>query len=252
MKVSLVDYTGRSPVSVQDQDSESNYAAALLIFTKSTRLEMKPSLFNEVLGWPWDAKLEELKYMANTIPSSWEFCHYTFMIEGVTRAFTHQLVRTRTASFAQQTMRVLNVDGWTYGTGPTIEDDSHRKAIYDGVMSDLDSTYQGMINDGAAIEDARGILPTNIHTNIVMGANLRTMVEMIRKRSSPRTQGEYRDVLDGLKAEMLRVHPWTSLFFERTFDKAAQELDAEIGKVEDPDQRIRMIKLVDQLRQGGQ
>lgn len=255
MKVSLIDYTGRSPVGVPNVDIESNYAAALLIFTKSTRLEMKPGLFHEVLGWSYDKKLEELKYMANTIPSSWEFCHYTFMIEGVTRAFTHQLVRTRTASFAQQTMRVLNVEGWKYEAGPTIINDDAREALYSRTMQIIADAYDTLVENGTAIEDARGILPTNINTNIVMGANLRTMVEMIRKRSSPRTQGEYREVLDGLKAEMLRVHPWVSLFIERDFDKSAQDLDAKINQLKecdmiDDDDRIQMIKLVDQMRSG--
>jgi flavin-dependent thymidylate synthase len=209
---------------------------------------MSPGLFDRTMDMSYDEKLNELSYMANTIPSSWEMCHYTFLIEGVTRAFSHQLVRTRTASFAQQTMRVLNVDGWTYGTGPTVENDEHLKSIYDDEMDRIGETYNRLIEDGAAIEDARGVLPTNIHTNIVMGCSLRTLVELIAKRSSPRTQGEYRDVLDGLKSEAMRVHPWTSLFFERTQQRAASDLDKEIQEIEDKDKRTRMIKLVDQLR----
>jgi thymidylate synthase ThyX len=145
-------------------------------------------------------------------------------------------------------MRVLNVDGWTYGTGPTVENDEHLKSIYDDEMDRIGETYNRLIEDGAAIEDARGVLPTNIHTNIVMGCSLRTLVELIAKRSSPRTQGEYRDVLDGLKSEAMRVHPWTSLFFERTAVRAAKDLDSEIMEIEDKDKRTRMIKLVDQLR----
>ena len=248
MKVSLVDYTGA------ETSDPADYAASLLIFTKSTRLKMEAGLFNEIrYGMSKEKKLEELEYMANTIPSSWEVCHYTFMIEGVTRAFTHQLVRTRTASFAQQTMRVLDVGGWRYATGPSIKDDPGLTNAYDNEMGGIADTYDNLIENGAAIEDARGILPTNILTNIVMGANLRTMVEMIRKRSSPRTQGEYREVLDGLKAEMVRVHPWVELFINRTQDQAAQDLDAEImsmskSTTEENEKRVRMLKFVDQLR----
>ena len=250
MEVNLIDYTGRSPSAVQNKDDESNYAASLLIFTKNTRLEMKPGGFNEVLGWSWEKKLEELEYMANTIPSSWEFVHYTFMITGVTRAFTHQLVRTRTASFAQQTMRVLNVDGWTYGTGPTVSDDVTRNGMYEMAMEGISDTYDTLIKTGAKVEDARGVLPTNIHTNIVMGANMRTMVEMIRKRTSPRTQGEYRDVLEGLRSEMLRVHPWGSLFIERDADKASRELYGRLNELDmDEVKRTELIKLLDQVRQ---
>ena len=52
--------------------------------------------------------------MANTIPSSWEFVDYTFLVTGVSRAYTHQQVRTRAASYAQQTMRVLNMGEFDY------------------------------------------------------------------------------------------------------------------------------------------
>ena len=246
MKVSLIDFTGFG--------FHSDHAVDVLIFTKSTRLEMKPGLFDEIRGWPWKKKAEELEYMANTIPSSWEFCHYTFLIEGVTRAFTHQLVRTRTASFAQQTMRVLNVEGWDYATGPSVGEKEELRSSYDDMMLQIATEYDMLIREGAAVEDARGILPTNILTNIVMGINLRTLAEMVRKRSSPRVQGEYREVLDQLKAEAMRVHPWVHLFLDRDFDRAAKELDEEIQSIESGAQgsagkRTRMMKLVDQMRQ---
>jgi len=89
-------------------------AKELLIFTKSTRLTMSPGLMNEIRAWSEERKLAELEYMANTIPSSWEFVDYVFMIEGVSRAFTHQFVRSRQGSYAQQTMRVLNMGEYDY------------------------------------------------------------------------------------------------------------------------------------------
>lgn len=179
--------------------------------------------------------MQELEYMANTIPSSWEFVDYTFMIEEVTRAYTHQQVRTRTASFAQQTMRVLDVsegNGWNYLTGPSIAGNEIFSTMYDGCMGHIASLYKFLIEHGAAIEDARGVLPTNILTNIVMKINMRNFVELIYKRSSPRVQGEYRDVLEAMKEAVLEVHPWISLFIDRTFDRAAAELDEKISNID--------------------
>lgn len=216
-----------------------------------------------------EEKIRELEYMANTIPSSWEFVDYTFMIEGVTRAFTHQLVRTRNASFAQQTMRVLDVStgpGWDYLTGPTITENKEATTIYKTGMNVIDNCYKCLIENGAKIEDARGILPTNILTNIVMKINMRNFVELVHKRSSPRVQGEYRDVLEAMKEAVTEVHPWISMFIDRTFDRAATDLDQAINDFDpigmcierDGDVRIdqaklaefktRLIKLVDQLR----
>lgn len=252
MKVTLIDCTGNAGGLA----ANARYAAALLIFTKSTRLQMSPGLFKDILAWPEDKIMKELEYMANTIPSSWEFVHYTFMIEDVTRAFTHQLVRTRSASFAQQTMRVLPMAGWAALTGPSIASNDPAKADYEACLNACARTYATLISRGVKIEDARGILPTNILTNIVMGVNLRTLVEMVQKRSSPRVQGEYREVLEQMKEAVLKVHPWAHLFINRTFDRAAKDLDEEIKNLCEnlslgEDYKLRMMKLVDQLRQKG-
>lgn len=245
MKVTLIDYTGSG---WQHPDER---AAAIMIFTKSTRLNMSPGLLDDIMAWPYEKKLEELNYMANTIPSSWEFVDYTFMIEGVTRAFTHQLVRTRQASYAQQTMRILDVSkgpGWDFLTGPSIADKPDLKGNYTSTMSYIARAYQFLIRDGANIEDARGILPTNILTNIVMKINMRNFVGLVQSRSSPRVQGEYRDVLKAMQTEATRVHSWLPIFVERTFDKAAADLDFEISTIDNPEKKVRMMKLVDQLR----
>lgn len=259
MRVTLIDHSGKG-------NPDPDHAINVLIFTKNTRLTMSPSGMEEIASWSKERKLQELQYMSNTIPSSHEFVDYTFMIEGVTRAFTHQLVRTRTASFAQQTMRVLNVSegpGWEYLTGPTIKGNINAQYKYDDTMAEIDGAYKGMIADGVAIEDARGILPTNILTNIVMKINLRNFVELVHKRSSSRVQGEYHDVLDAMQKAVLEVHPWVALFIDRTFDQAAKDLDKAInefhpedftlGTDRDDAEKLKkwktdLIKLVDQLR----
>lgn len=243
MNCKLIEYCG---IGTPDP---ARHAANLLVFTKSTRLEMQPDLMERIALWPEKEIEEELEYMANTIPSSWEFVQYAFLITGVTRGFTHQFVRTRTGSFAQQTMRVLDVEGWDYGTGPTIADNSDLKIRYDAAMEVIDGAYRTLIDNGAAIEDARGVLPTNIHTNIVARFDLRTLSDLFRKRASSRTQGEYRTVIDAMKAEVLRVHPWTTFFFNRNADVAANELEEEILKLDlDREHRTKLVKLIDQVR----
>ncbi len=153
-------------------------------------------------------------------------------------------------------MRVLNVEGWDYLTGPSIDsrqlktgEDLTIKDSYDGCMSVISDSYDEMIEAGADIEDARGVLPTNILTNIAAKCNMRTFVELVRKRSSPRTQDEYRNVLDAMKREVLNVHPWIRMFIDRTFDQAANDLCAEIEASEmDNHSKTRLIKYVDQMR----
>lgn len=247
MQVQLIGYTGfGSP-------DPSRLAAELMIFTKQTRLNMSAGLMEEISAWPQERIDAELDYMAKTIPSSWEFCDYTFLITNVTRAFTHQFVRTRAGSYAQQTMRVLNKKGWTYKMGPSFENLPQAREEYHETMSQIAKTYDHLIDSGVKIEDARGVLPTNITTNIVAKFNLRTLSEMFRKRASSRTQGEYRDVIDLMKEEVIRVHPWADKFFNQTFDVAAAELEERIktlcGQLKTGDiLQTNLIKLIDQMR----
>jgi flavin-dependent thymidylate synthase len=210
MKVSLLNFTIN--------------AVELLLFTKQTRLQMSPDLLVEIATWSPERKEDELAYMSRTIPSSWEFVDYVFLIEDVTRGFTHQFVRTRTASFAQQTMRVLNVKGWTFGKGPSISTNAKINDIYENHMVSTAAVYDEMIAHGAEIEDARGVLPTAIHTNIVVKLNLRTLSEMFAKRGSARTQAEYRDVLASIKEQVLRVHPWAVMFITPRKHSVAERL----------------------------
>lgn len=233
MKVSLIGHTEN--------------AKELLIFTKKTRLEMSAIAFEEILGMSDEDKDAELEYMANTIPSSWEFCSYTFMIEGVTRAFTHQFVRTRTGSYAQQSMRVTDMGDFTYHAGPTLSGPVDRLQ-YDSAMEVARDTYFDLVNSGVAIEDARGVLPTNIHTNIVAKFNLRTLSEMSKSRSGGRTQGEYRDVIGAMADEVLLVHPWAGKFLFPKGRKYFERLEEAVQKVDDYNVKQDILKAIDGMR----
>jgi flavin-dependent thymidylate synthase len=197
-------------------------ALEVLIFTKSTRLKMSSTAFRDVLEWPMDKKLVELEYMKGTIASSFEFVDYIFMIEGVSRAFTHQLVRHRAGTaFAQQSMRTVDMEGFQFVEGPTVRVNENndvgqrnRNDFYRAAMHTVDSYYQELKRLGAANDDARGILPTNICTNIGFKANLRTLAEMGLKRLCVKTQGEFQDVMKLMRNEVYKVHPWADGIIE--------------------------------------
>jgi flavin-dependent thymidylate synthase len=238
MKVTLVSHT---------PDAES-----LLIFTKSTRLTMSPGLFDQIRAMPMEDKLKELDYMANTIPSSWEFVDYVFLVEGVSRAYTHQQVRTRQASYAQQTMRVLDMGEFEYVFTERNEKDPAAAAIIKQHNRKTQEAYRNLLALGQPPEDARGILPTNIVTNIVCKFNLRTFVDLAKSRTGGRTQGEYQQVLNAMVDEVLRVHPWAEKFlFQQGRDHFA-EIEA-FAKREFPNDLLKkgeLLKIVDKMRKG--
>lgn len=222
-------------------------AVDLLLFTKMTRLKMSASGMRDISKWSPEKKMKELEYMSNTIKSSWEFVDYTFSIEGVSRAFTHQFVRNRMGSYAQQTMRMLDVTGFDYVTGSTVD----CKEEYHDTMATINAEYDNLIQNGASIEDARGILPTNICTNIVAKFNLRTLSDMFASRRSSRTQSEFRSVVEAMEEQVLMVHPWAKTFLR---DRKADSLDALesviLSEYEGTSQCAGYIKLIDTLRNG--
>jgi flavin-dependent thymidylate synthase len=197
MKVSLASYTPD--------------ALTLLLITKNTRLTNSG---DDPATWTEEKRIEHLEYMRDTIKSSWEFVDYTFQIDGVTRAFTHQLVRTRTGSYAQQAMRVVDARNQPVDLPPSMANNEEWLEIWnEGVQGSLEA-YGKLIDAKAPAQDARGLLPTNITTSIMAKFNLRTLHEMAKLRLCTRTQGEYQDVFRAMRERVIEVHPWAAEFFE--------------------------------------
>lgn len=235
MKVTLINHTQN--------------ARQLLVFTKNTRLSMSSALLNNVANLTDEEIKSELEYMVNTIKSSWEFVDFTFMIEGVSRGFTHQFVRNRLGSYAQQTMRMLDMGSFNYITGPSISADDHLQKMYDAAMSQIAAMYKELIKKGAKVEDARGILPTNISTNIVAKFNLRALSQMMMSRASNRTQSEYRDVLDAMYEAVIQAEPWCADFLRSSkYDDLKRLESAILDTYEGTDQCTSLLKIIDKVR----
>lgn len=207
MKVYLIDYTGNG-------HADPLFAARLLAYTKNTRLEQSPTGLGKFMDMPVDELNAELDYMSRTLRSSWEFVDYTFQIVGVTRAFTHQLVRTRTASYAQQAQRVVDMGSFGYTVPDTVAGNEEALAAWCALMAQISNTYQSMQKAGIPNQDCRGVLPTNVHTNIIVKMNLRTLADLLGKRKNLRAQGEYADVARAMEACVMEIHPWTLPFLD--------------------------------------
>ena len=174
-------------------------ALDVLVYTKDTRLHGTRSL-DDVSRMSTEEKLEQLEYMFNTIQTPFEFVDYIFRISEISRATTHQMVRTRTASFQQESMRAADVRDHSW-SGPN-------DSFYDNTIASSINKYAELIDYGMPIQDARGVLPTAIHTSILMKANLRTLSQMASHRLCVRTQGEYQMAFREMRHLILEVHPW--------------------------------------------
>lgn len=87
--------------------------------------------------------------------STLEHASYTFAVDGVSRALTHQLVRHRIASFNQQSQRYVKFkDGVDVVTPDTIASDPERKALFDDAIAAAVSAYEKLLDAGVPAEDA--------------------------------------------------------------------------------------------------
>ena len=179
----------------------------LLLRTKGTRLAHD----DDPVGWEMSKKLEHLAYMRDTIKSSWAFVDYTFAISDVTRAFTHQLVRSD-GEYAQESQRTVDVREHEVIQPQNMPD--NLRASWELTVDDMMEGYADLINRGMPVQDARGLLPTNISTSIIAKFNLKELHYMAQTRLCVRTQGEYQDVFRAMRAEVLAVHPWAADFIE--------------------------------------
>ncbi len=190
-------------------------ALTLLLRTKNTRLK-----FEEDPGdWSDEKRAEHLAYMRDTIRSSWEFVSYTFEISEVTRAFTHQLVRTRSGSYAQESQRTVDArsNGFSRMVAPEGEEHMTEQllaSVFNVACQESFRVYENMLDAGMAAQDARGVLPTATFTSIIAQFNLRTLSEMAKVRLCTRTQGEYSNVFKKMREAVLVVHPWAEDFIQ--------------------------------------
>ncbi len=131
-----------------------------------------------------------------------EYVDMTFIIKNVSRAFQQQITRTRHASFSIQSMRMVLKEGFASGLHYTMPPSLNaiQSARFHNQMLSIQHMYEGMLKDGIVVEDARGILPLNIHSDITMHINLNALYHMMGQRLCVNTQWEFRQVAAQIKS----------------------------------------------------
>ena len=134
--------------------------------------------------------------------STTEHISFTFSIEGVSRALTHQLVRHRLASYNQQSQRYVKFDdNFEFITPPAVSNNKKIANEYQSFIKDIHKFYCKMISMGVEPEDARYILPQASETKIILTMNGRELLHFFTVRCCNRAQWEIKQ----LAIEMLKL-----------------------------------------------
>ena len=136
-----------------------------------------------------------------------EFAQFHFHIEGISRCCSLQLVRHRTASFAQRSQRYVSEDGFEVITPPKILNNHIAKAAYDRFMHSAQSIYNELQEAGIPNEDARFVLPNACSTVIDMSIDFRNLIHFMNERLCKRAQWEIRQLAQEMKKRVVEVFP---------------------------------------------
>lgn len=139
-----------------------------------------------------------------------EHVTFTFAIEGISRACSHQLVRHRIASYSQKSQRYVDETQFDYVIPESIRNNTVARDVYDTLMSSIQLGYdtirktliKDFVNDGMdeqaaekkANEDARMVLPNACQTSIIVTMNVRSLFNFFKLRCCNRAQWEIREL----------------------------------------------------------
>lgn len=197
-------YSGKSPIELWEDSC-------------TTSTNKKKDLVNKVLSSGHSSIAEHV--------------HFTFVIEGISRACSHQLVRHRLCTFSQQSQRYVEIKEnaqeilqLIFQFKDVVSENNIEKATeLQNRLTEIANTYFVDVNkediitycmylvnyltkveDGCKPEDARNFLPNATKTNLVLTTNLRNLMHISEIRLCTRAQKEIRNLFKLIKEEVTK------------------------------------------------
>ena len=128
------------------------------------------------------------------------------------RAIANELVRHRHCAFTQESTRYCQYDDLTV-IRPGWLDFSLKKnkftiKRYMEYLDETQSLYRYMINSGIPAEQARGILPLDTATTLVMTTNLREWISVFKLRCDVASHPQMIELMSKIREEFVTRLPW--------------------------------------------
>ncbi len=209
LKVVLLSHTPR-PLDVIYAACRQCYShhSAIDILDADVSLEKKETLVKKVIDSGHESPLEHVSF--------------TFAVEGISRACSHQLVRHRLASYSQQSQRYVELDNLPFVMPPSIKANEKARKRFLKIISELEASYKDLIDllssqnsqedSRKYLEDARYILPNACETRIVITMNARELLHFFGVRCCTRAQWEIRRLSEEMLSLVRSVLP---IIFDR-------------------------------------
>lgn len=136
------------------------------------------------------------------------------MLFTVDRGVTHELVRHRPASFAQESTRYCNYQKGKFGSEITVVEpawamDEKKKdlwPIWEDGCREAEAHYMEMLANGASPQDARSVLPTSVKNDIIITAVEEEWEHITNLRLYAKTGAPHPDMLRVMKIAEPLLH----------------------------------------------
>lgn len=140
--------------------------------------------------------------------STLEHANFTWLVSGISRVASHQLVRHRIASYSQASQRYISLEeDCPFETPPTLAEEGPWRERYARHFRESHALYKAMVADGIPCEDARFVLPQAVTTRVLFTMNARTLHHFFALRCCERAQHEIRVVARRMLALAREVCP---------------------------------------------
>lgn len=131
--------------------------------------------------------------------------HYSITVKFICdRGVSHEIVRHRLCSFAQESTRYVNYSkkGVTYIRPYFWKEDSDAYNIWLNAMSEAEYSYNSLIASGATPQEARSVLPNSVKTEIIVTTNLREWANIFKLRTAKSAHPQMREIMIPLFFEL--------------------------------------------------
>lgn len=137
-----------------------------------------------------------------------EHVSFSFGVEGISRACSHQLVRHRLASYSQQSQRyVSHKKRFSAVTPESIAAKPKLNQRYQQLLDEIHQFYGEMLDADIPPEDARFVLPNAATTKIVITMNGRELRHFFALRCCRRAQWEIQELAKQMLQQVKPVAP---------------------------------------------
>lgn len=143
--------------------------------------------------------------------------HHSFSVKFIVdRGVSHEIVRHRLASFAQESTRYCNYGKDKFGNEITVirpcffDEGTENYRLWKSSCEAAERAYFSMLDNDAAPQEARSVLPNSLKTEICMTANLREWRHFFKLRAEGTTGRPHPQMLEvtaPLLAEIKRCIP---------------------------------------------